>query len=154
MPLWDSVPGNLHAFDSRKPEETHKSSPRESLFRKFDQKVFELLGPIPSTCMPFPGRLHFCSPSLLAGGWGASEPVDVCESWWWFTKTAFCSLGGIWGSREGEHQAHLHLLFTEGYFITNGLRYPGFSFSGLHKYYQFFHLYLRLLAKQRALAVV
>lgn len=98
--------------------------------------------------------LEGCSPPLLAEGWGASEPVDVCESWWWFTKTAFCSLGSMWGSREGEHQAHLHLLFTEGYFITNGLRYPAFSFSGLHEYYQFFHLYLRLLAKQSALAVV
>lgn len=62
------------------------------------QSVLEWLSPILSTSMPFPGRLHFYSP-LLAKGWGASEPVDVCESWRSFTT--FCSLDSVWISGKG-----------------------------------------------------
>lgn len=78
--LGDSAPGNLHAFDSKRHDEICESSPCKSFFRKSSQKVFKLLCPILSMCVPFPGRLY-CSPPLLAEDWGASEHVRILVSY-------------------------------------------------------------------------
>jgi len=65
-------------------------------------------------------------------------------------------LFALWAVRGdlGKGSIRLVCIYFSQKFITNGLVYPGFSFSGLHKYYHFLHLYLTLFAKWRAPAVV